>query len=51
MLAKIRTGLVSAILFFFFVAGLSRLVTAKNGPGLVSGAGNALANLFNNARS
>lgn len=50
MFDSLRNGLISGILFFFGIAALSRILTAKAVPGLITGAGSGLANLFTNAR-
>lgn len=51
MLDGIRHALVGGILFFFAIAGLSRILTAKQVPGLITDFGTGLSNLFNGARS
>lgn len=51
MIDGLRGALVSGLLFFFTIAALSRILTVKEGPQLITGFGNALANLFTNARS
>jgi hypothetical protein len=45
----VRKALVGALIFFFTIAALSRILTAKQVPGLIGTMGDMLANLFKGA--